>query len=277
MGRFLIALFVPLIFFATSMAQNDIHSVDFKNFTYSAHCASDVPESLTVKDGEFSKETPQDGYVDRLYFEVTDVAYGDLNGDKRDEAIVLTVCNTGGTGNFSEGFIFMMKGTKAVVASRIGGGDRAYGGLRSTQVANGLLLVDRNDPGKDGASCCPQLIITTTYKLVGNKLTKVGKEISRDIYPTERVAFAKGMSGKTFKVTIPEEEGRRFIVGARAGQTLTVTVDSDQASIRLLEEADVKFGVNNFVVVLPKSGDYTIEVQNNSNNSITVTLSVKIQ
>jgi hypothetical protein len=42
------------------------------------------------------------------------------------------------------------------------------------------------------------------------------------------------MSGKTFKITIPEEEGRRYIVGARAGQTLTVTVDTDQASLRLL-------------------------------------------
>jgi len=277
MKRFLITVFVPLIIATSATAQNDIHSVDFKNFSYTAFCAGDAPATLTVKDGEASKETPQDGYVDRLYLQVTDIAYGDLNGDKHDEAIVLTVCNTGGTGNFSEGFIFTMKGAKATVTSRIPGGDRAYGGLRSTRVENGLLIVDSNDPGKDGAACCPELIVTTTYKLVGSKLTKVGKETSRDLYPTERVAFAKGMSGKTFTVTIPEEEGKRYIVGARAGQILTVTVDTDQASIRLLEEADEKFGVNNFVVKLPTTGNFTIEVQNNSNGPLPVTIGIKIQ
>ena len=277
MNRFSISIILLLMLGASAIAQNDIHAIDFQNFTYSAFCAGDSPETLTVKNGEYSKETPQDGYVDRLSFNVSDIAYGDLNGDGRDEAIVLTVCNTGGTGNFSEGFLFAMKSAKAAMTGRIPGGDRAYGGLRSARVDNGLLLVDRNDPGKDGAACCPQLIVTTTYKLVGNKLTKVGKETSRDIYPTERVTFAKGMSGKTFKVAIPEEEGRRYIVGARAGQTLSVTIDTDKASLRLLEEADVKFGVNNFMVILPRSGDYTIEVQNDSDNIITVTLNVKIQ
>jgi len=277
MKSFLISICLLLVLDSSAFAQNDIHSIDFKNFTYSPFCAGDAPETLTAKDGEFSKETPQDGYVDRLYFNVSDIAYGDLNGDGRDEAIVLTVCNTGGTGNFSEGFVFTMKGAKATMTGRIPGGDRAYGGLRSTRVEKGLLLVDSNDPGKDGAACCPELILTTTYKVVGNKLTKIGKATSRDIYPTERMTFAKGMSGKTFKVTIPEEEGRRYIVGARAGQTLTVTVDTDQASLRLLGDVEVKSGINNFVVKLPSSGDFTIEVQNNSNGPLPVTVGVKIQ
>ena len=277
MKSFLISICLLLVLGSSAFAQNDIHSIDFKNYSYSAFCAGDEPESLTVKNGEFSKETPHDGYVDRLYFVVTDVAYGDLNGDKRDEAIVLTVCNTGGTGNFSEGFVFTMKGAKATIASRIPGGDRAYGGLRTTRVENGLLIVDSNDPGKNGAACCPELIMTTTYKLVGNKLTKVGKPTSRDIYPTERVTFAKGMSGKTFRVTIPEEEGRRYIIGARVGQTLTVTVDTDQASLRLLGDVEVKFGVNNFVVKLPTTGDFTIELQNNSSGPLPVTVGIKIQ
>src|SRR6476469_8393849 len=183
MKCFLISICLLLMIGPPAFAQNDIHSIDFKNFTYSPFCAGDDPETLTVKNGEFSKETPQDGYVDRLYFNVSDIAYGDLNGDGRDEAIVLTVCNTGGTGNFSEGFVFTMKGAKATMTGRIPGGDRAYGGLRSSRVEKGLLLVDSNDPGKDGASCCPELILTTTYKLGGNKLTKVGKATSRDIYP----------------------------------------------------------------------------------------------
>ena len=69
----------------------------------------------------------------------------------------------------------------------------------------------------------------------------------------------------------------RFVVGARAGQTLAVSIDTDKASLRLLEEADVKFGINNFLVRLPNTGDYTIEVQNNSDSALTLTVNVRIR
>lgn len=257
--------------------QATIRSVDFKNFTYLANCISETPQKVTVKNGEFSKEKQGDGYVDRFYFKVFDIAYGDLNGDARDEAIVLTVCNTGGTGNFSEGFIFAMKASKPVLVARIPGGDRAYGGLRTTRVENGLLVVESNEAGPEGGSCCPQIIVTTKYKLAGNKIAQAGKETRRDIFPKERVTFAKGFSSKTFQTTIPADQGKRFIVGARAGQTLTGSVDTDKASVRLLEVADVEFGVNNFRVKLPKNGDYTIEVQNDSDSEIAVMVNIKIQ
>ena len=97
---------------AFSFGQSDIHSVDFKNFTYSPYCISKTPTRVTVKDGEYSKETQMDGYVDRFSFSVTAVSYGDLNGDAKDEAIILGVCNTGGTGNFSEGFVYTSRAGK---------------------------------------------------------------------------------------------------------------------------------------------------------------------
>jgi len=272
-----IALFVLSISVASVRAQSDIRKIDFKNFTYLADCISETPQKVTVKNGEFSEEKQQDGYVDRFYFNVFDVAFGDLNGDRRDEAIVLTVCNTGGTGNFSEGFIFSMKAGKPSVVARIPGGDRADGGLRNTRVENGLLVVESNEAGPEGGSCCPQIIVTTKYKLGAGKIVQVGKETRRDIYPKERVTFARGTAGKTFRVTIPADEGKRYIVGARAGQTLSVSIDTDKASLRLLEEADVKFGINNFLVKLPSSGDYTIEVQNDSDAELSVTVNIKIQ
>ena len=261
----------------SAYGQSDIRAVDFKNFTYLVHCISETPENVTVKNGEFSMEKQEEGYVDRFYFKVFDVSFGDLNGDRRDEAIVLTVCNTGGTGYFSEGFIFSMKGGKPALVARVPGGDRADGGLRTTRVERGLLFVERNDPGEDGGACCPQVIVTTSYRLAGDRITQVGEETRRDIYPSERVRFERGSSGKAFRRTIAADQGRRFVVGARAGQTLTVSIDTDQASLRLLEEADVKFGINNFLVRLPKTGDYTIEVQNNSDAALTLTVNVRIQ
>lgn len=276
MRSFCIA-FAVLCLSPAAFGQNNIRSVDFRNFTYSVQCISETPSDITVKDGEYSYEKQEDGYVDRYHFNVYDIAFGDLDRNRSDEAIVLTICNTGGTENFSEGYIFSMKRGKPALVARIPGGDRAYGGLRRTRVENGLLVVESNDVGPEGGACCPQVIVTTTYRVSGGRIAKVGKEIRREIYPKERLTFAKGTSGKTFKIIIPAEEGKRFVVGARAGQSLSVSVDTDKASLRLMEEAEVKYGINNFLVKLSTSGDFTVEIQNDSDTELAVVVNIKIQ
>lgn len=239
-------------------------------------CAGDKPEKVTVKNGEFSSEKQMDGYVDRFYFNVMSVAYGDVTGDNRDEAIVLTSCNTGGTGNFTEGFIYSSKAGKPSLLARIPGGDRAYGGLRKARVENGLLVVESNDVGEMGGACCPEYVVTTRYEVQGGKLTEVGNAEKRELFPRQRVTFAKGTSGTTLKETIPANEGKRFVVGARAGQTLTVSVSSDKASVRLLEDAKVTEGVDGFTSKLPKNGNYTIEVSNYEDSDLPITINIKI-
>lgn len=271
-------LLTVLVLATTAFGQSDIRSVDFKNFTYSANCLGETPSKIAVKNGEFSEEKQQDGYTDRFYFNIMDVSYGDLNGDKRDEAIILSVCNTGGTGNFSEGFVYAMKAGKPSLVARIPGGDRGYGGLRSAVVDNGILVVESNDAGTEGAACCPQYIVTTRYRLgPRGGILKAGKETRRELYPKERVTFQKGLSSTTFETTIRAEEGKRFILGARSSQTLTVSIDTNKASIRLLEdEAEVKHGTNSFVAKLQKTGDYTVEVQNDSDAPLTLRITIKI-
>ncbi len=277
MKKVCFAMLVSFVTAAGCFAQGNIRGVDFKNFTYPAFCASEDAENVTVTKGELSREAQEEGYVDRFYFKVFDVAYGDLNADRRDEAIVLTVCNTGGTGNFTEGFIYTLRSGSPALLARIPGGDRADGGLRKAFVETGLLVVESNEPGENGGSCCPQVIVTTKYRLSGDRISQVGEQKRRDIFPTERVTFARGTTGKTFKTTIAAHQGKRFVVGARAGQTLTVSIDTDQASLRLLDETEVKFGINNFLVRLPKSGDYTVELQNNSGADLTVTVNIRIR
>src|SRR5829696_8931720 len=99
MKHFLLSSLVVIAATFAARAQSDIRKVDFKNFTYPAQCISETPSKITVKDGEFSREKQEDGYVDRFYYNVFDFAYGDLTGDGHDEAIILGICNTGGTGN----------------------------------------------------------------------------------------------------------------------------------------------------------------------------------
>lgn len=266
-----------LLLNAFAFGQIDIREVDFKNFSYQPFCAGNEPKKVTVKNGKFFEEKRMDGYVDRFYFNVFDIVYGDLNGDGKDEAVILTVCNTGGSGNFSEGFIYSMKGNSPYLLTRIPGGDRAYGGLRSARVENGLLTVESNDVGEKGGACCPEFVVTARFKLMGNKIVKSGKASRRELYPKERVTFAKGSSGKTFKVTIPAQDLKRFVIGARAGQTLTVSISSNQASLRLLDEAKVTDGANNFIALLPKNGDYSFEIRSNADAGVEFTINVKIR
>jgi len=115
--KFFFTVFLTLLFSTAAFAQTGIQKVDFKNFIYKPFCAGSDPLLVTVKNGEFSKEEQQDGYVDRFYFNVFSVTYGDLTGDRQPEAIVLTVCNTGGTGNFSEGFIYTLKTGKPLLVA----------------------------------------------------------------------------------------------------------------------------------------------------------------
>jgi hypothetical protein len=258
-------------------AQADIRKVDFQNFTYKPYCAGEDAQNVTVKKGEYSKETPMDGYVDHFYFNILGVEYGDLTGDKQDEAVVLSVCNTGGTGNFTEGFIYTMKGGKPVLLGRVPGGDRAEGGLRSLTVENGHLVVDANDASADSGACCPEYAIKSNYRLSGDKLIELGKGVRRALYPAETLTFDRGAFGKTFSVTVGTEDRKRYTLGARTGQTLTVSVNTSGAELRLLGDTDVVESKNSISAKLPKSGDYTFEISNNSDKPIQVTVTVSIK
>jgi hypothetical protein len=276
MKGFSASLFLLFAFAATTNGQADIRKVDFKNFTYSAHCLGEAPQNIRVKNGEFSKETQEDGYVDRFHFRVFSVSYGDLNADGQDDAVTLTVCNTGGTGNFSEGMVYSMKGGKPSLIARIPGGDRANGGLRAARVDRGLLVVESNEEGEQGGACCPEFIITTKYKVVGGKLQQQGKPLKEPIDRAERVSFGKGKSATTFKAFVPGGDGKKFVVGARAGQTLVVSVSGVRAKARLVTSAEHNESDSGFGSLLPNNGDYIFEVANDSATEDEVTVTVRI-
>ena len=166
----------------TSASSNDIRQIDFRNFRYRPSCLrlADSPseieqaqlkgegESVVVTNGIFKKETPEDP----LDFRILEVNYGELNSNA--VAVVTTVCNTGGSGNFSEGYVFGVANGKPKLIAIIPGGDRANGGIRSATVEHGLLRVGRY--GTDGGACCPKWVEVRDYKFLSGKLVEVGVE-----------------------------------------------------------------------------------------------------
>src|SRR6185295_16543690 len=100
-------------------AQGNIRKIDFRNFTYHADCAYEDHKDLRVRNGNYS----QDQGDDKLDFNVRQISYGDLNADGAEEAVIRTGCNLGGTGDFSEGFIYTLRNSKPQLLTIVPGGD----------------------------------------------------------------------------------------------------------------------------------------------------------
>ena len=113
---------------------------------------------------------------------VKKVVYGDLTGDKVEEAVVVTVCSAGSSSANTEGAVYTMQGGgRTVVLTQLEAGDRAYGGIYGVRIVDGLLYVERFAPGgPDGPSCCPKYVETTGYSLLGKRLQQTGKKLRRD-------------------------------------------------------------------------------------------------
>lgn len=260
---------------AGGKAQNEIRQIDFKNFTYEPFCAGEDAAKITVKKGEYSRDKGDD----KLFFNVYEVSYGDLTGDGIEEAVILTNCNTGGTGQFSEGFVYALKDGKPELLTRIEGGDRAYGGLRSAKVENGLLVVGRNDVGEQGGACCPEFVVTSKYKLEGKTLKQIGGDERRELYPVQRVKFERGASETTVNLKLTgDEDLKRLSVNAQAGQLLTVWSDTKDVSISLFRgEADIAKEGESLEATLKESGEFIIQIQKISDKNVNAAIGIEIR
>jgi hypothetical protein len=249
---------------ATVQGQNDIHKVDFRNFTYQTGVGG---EKIKVVDGKYHRDAEDD----RLYFEVRAVAHGDLTGDGKDEAVVTTLENTGGTGQFTDVLVFTMRGGTLELLGALGVGDRADGGVHDARIADGQLVVERYGQENSGA-CCPEYIERSTLAVRGDELVEVRKpeRLAYQVYDSDkgpgpqRVRFLPGSSGATLSGTT--NTGEAYVIGARAGQAMRMELDTGDAkasaalkgpngrSINTLRPGETWDGT------LPASGDYTIAI-----------------
>lgn len=102
---------------------------------------------------------------------------------------------------------------------------------------------------------------------------------------TKRVQFARGSNSATLKGAVIRATKDRYILGAREGQTMTVSVTAleDNAVFYIvgpngsaLEGADDESDITNWTGELPDSGNYSIYVSPTRGNA-TYTLKVSIR
>jgi hypothetical protein len=243
----------------------DIHKTDFRSFTYRPACAdfesSEANVPIQVTGGRFEGKAGTD--LEGTYFEVQEIVYGDLNGDGQDEAVVRTICNTGGTGQFDEGFVFGMKDGRPALLGRIQGGDRASGGVRCVRFENGALKVER--VGNDsGAASGIDFVDTETWKLQAGGLAESGQAVHRRLTtdkPGKPIRFAKGKSSGT--VTGKTSGVDEYSLGAREGQTMTMHItspDRNAAFEVMIDDYTLTCRTTDWTGELPASGKYRIFV-----------------
>lgn len=125
----------------------DIRKVNFKRLKY-----THGSELIDGKDAELT------------------IKFGDLDGNMIEDAAITISYSTGGSGVFSEGYVYTVENGKPVKIAQFEGGDKWYGGLIDAKIYDKKLYVDRCQLTRNGEGFLRE---TTTYVLKGNNLSKV--------------------------------------------------------------------------------------------------------
>jgi hypothetical protein len=175
---------------ATATAQNSkIRQVDFKNFTYAWNDATGegVPESwhwitplpktrITTVSGlhNFEEDRAEDRPSPSPVLSVDHVTFGDLLGDRGEEALVSLNYGTGGTANWDYLYVYQLRNDHPVLLALMETGSRGSAGLVRVAVRAGLLVVDFADKDRMVGDCCSAGYIRVRYRWQKGRFVEVG-------------------------------------------------------------------------------------------------------
>jgi LppP/LprE lipoprotein len=165
----------------------DIHAVDFGEVAPpGSACAEGLrftpPAAIPVARGRSS--VLDIGRVTRLEVD-PDVAYGDLDGNGKDEAVVHVVCTYGANGAEDTVHVWTQRRGRPVhVASLTEPPQSVTGALppavAGVAVRGSQVAVTWTRYGADDPNCCPSQLATVMYELDGDALDRVGRPVTRD-------------------------------------------------------------------------------------------------
>jgi hypothetical protein len=99
------------------------------------------------------------------------IAYADLTGDGEQEAAVILEVSTGGSGNFN--YLAVVKKVNGIPQNiaTVFLGDRVK--VENATIGPGTITVDMLRAGPGQPLCCPNELVSQTYKLQGNQLIRI--------------------------------------------------------------------------------------------------------
>lgn len=240
-----------------------IRDVDFYDgFSYSLDLEM-IEGEVVVQDGEYQIGERSD--IDYFWFGISDLNYGDLDGDGVEEAVMVTTWNGGGTGYFDSVRAFRLVEGQVEPAGTVTYGDRADGGVYDLRINDGILSVWHFSTTL--GSCCPNEVTETRHVLGPAWLVRSDSHPRQAWFSTgtgdgvPEVKFLPGTSAATIAV-YSYLETSAFTFEAQAGQPVSIDVVHGPApadlSITDLTTGEVMSALTN--TVLPSSGLYEVGV-----------------
>lgn len=191
---FLKSLTISLLLFATIVVARgncpNIRKVDFRNHTYPLRERgfTQGTEQLRVTNGRY--EEPHDNPISLsfLYFQIVNVAFGDLNGDGKDEAAATAIYGS------NSGSFYL---TDTYVFGCVDGRIKLVGILKQDDIERdtGMALQESvNNPmtikngvlyithGTEGNRPSPEFTTTFRYRIRRSKFILVGRPLRRRNY-----------------------------------------------------------------------------------------------
>lgn len=126
-------------------------------------------QTVQLTDGTYTGPPSVEGAASRPTINFTGVyAFGDLSADGAEDAAVILVENSGGTGSFIYLAAVLNQQGKPVNVSTLLLGDRIQ--VQSMTIDGGQIIVQLKQQGPNDPLCCPTQEVENTYGLQGNRL-----------------------------------------------------------------------------------------------------------
>ena len=151
----------------------NIRKFDLKSFAY-REAVKTLRQDWAEAVRFMEKNGDKDDWVQEKNIEGFEAksTYGDITGDRSDDAAVSVYYGLGGSGSFTGVFIYTLRDGSPSLVARVKGGDCAHGGIESVKIINGQLIVGRYRPTADDCNACHGYIETTKYKWLGSRLLR---------------------------------------------------------------------------------------------------------
>ena len=183
-----------VLFAATSLRAEDVHAVDFKNFSnrWQMRALEGVPPSwqwlppsrnsdIRLLNGIHRFQVPGAPVLGSPYLMFWSVAFGDLTGDGRDEAAVDLIYSSGGTANWHYLYIYTAADGSPKLLGILRSGSRADGGLVRATIQRRLLVLDFADTNRRMADCCSKGWVRVAYRWQDSHFAESGSRTYGDL------------------------------------------------------------------------------------------------
>jgi basic membrane protein A len=181
------------------------------NTTYPSDWTADG--TATLSNGEYREPAAPGSATETVVQLSNSVAFGDLDGDGRADAVVVLITDPGGSGTFYDLVSVLEKQGEPVPVASTFLGDRIE--LESLRIENGQVIVDMVTQGPEDAQCCPTQQETRNYTIQYSLGQAAGEVTATEVIqyvPTEVPAETQAGSCFANAIGLGREDAYRCTV-----------------------------------------------------------------